>query len=182
MKKPVTENFAGLQLSLRGDLRMGRLSEALKPPGNRKKVADFQENFLRPSRAFNRLQDGLRFAPLACMESGNTSSEPRPQKLMDRVRSAIRLRHYSPRTEEAYVGWIRRFVIFHQKRHPTEMGHAEVRQFLTDLAEKHSVSASTQNQALNALVFLYGSTPIAAWKNGAVRSGEAAEKLAHRAD
>jgi hypothetical protein len=69
--------------------------------------------------------------------------------------SAIRLRHYSPRTEEAYVGWIRRFVIFHQKRHPAEMGDSEVRQFLTDLAEKQSVSASTQNQALNALVSLY---------------------------
>ncbi|PYS33934.1 MAG: hypothetical protein DMG14_30705 [Acidobacteria bacterium] len=89
------------------------------------------------------------------MESGNATIEPKPQKLLDRVRSAIRLRHYSPRTEEAYVGWIRRFVFFHHKRHPTEMGDAEVRQFLSDLAEKQSVSASTQNQALNALVFLY---------------------------
>ena len=91
----------------------------------------------------------------ALMESGNAPSEPKPQKLLDRVRSAIRLRHYSPRTEEAYVGWIRRFVIFHHKRHPTEMGDEEVRQFLSDLAEKRNVSASTQNQALNALVFLY---------------------------
>ena len=89
------------------------------------------------------------------MESVNATGEPKAQKLLDRVRSAIRLRHYSPRTEEAYVGWIRRFVIFHHKRHPTEMGDAEVRRFLTDLAEKQSVSAPTQNQALNALVFLY---------------------------
>jgi site-specific recombinase XerD len=87
------------------------------------------------------------------MESA--TSEPKRQKLLDRVRSAIRLRHYSPRTEEAYAGWIRRFVIFHHKRHPAEMGDVEVGQFLTDLAEKQGVSASTQNQALNALVFLY---------------------------
>ena len=70
------------------------------------------------------------------MQDGNAASEPKPQQLLDRVRSDIRLRHYSPRTEEAYVGWIRRFVIFHRKRHPREMGDAEVRQFLTDLAEK----------------------------------------------
>jgi hypothetical protein len=75
---------------------------------------------------------------LGLMESGSATSEPKPQKLLDRVRSAIRLRHYSPRTEEAYVGWIRRFVIFHHKRHPTEMGDSEVRQFLTDLAEKQA--------------------------------------------
>ena len=75
--------------------------------------------------------------------------------MLQMSRSAIRLRHYSPRTEEAYVGWIRRFVIFHHKRHPRDMGDLEVRRFLTDLAEKQSVSASTQNQALNALVFLY---------------------------
>ncbi len=84
-----------------------------------------------------------------------SSNGPPKQKLLDRVRTAIRLRHYSPRTEEAYVGWVRRLVIFHQKRHPADMGDAEVRQFLTYLAEKLKVSAATQNQALNALVFLY---------------------------
>ena len=89
------------------------------------------------------------------MESESVTSDSRPPKLLDRVRSAIRLRHYSPRTEEAYVCWIRRFVVFHNKRHPAEMGDAEVTQFLTHLAEKRNVSASTQNQALNALVFLY---------------------------
>ena len=89
------------------------------------------------------------------MESANASSPPKSPKLLDRVRSAIHLLHYSRRTEEAYAGWIRRFVIFHRKRHPAEMGDAEVRQFLTYLAEKLEVSASTQNQALNAVVFLY---------------------------
>jgi hypothetical protein len=88
---------------------------------------------------------------LSFMGNMSASSTPRPQKLLDQVRSAIRLRHYSPRTEEAYVGWIRRFVIFQQKRHPAEMGDIEVRQFLTHLAEKLEVSAATQNQALNAL-------------------------------
>jgi integron integrase len=88
------------------------------------------------------------------MESA-TAAEPKQERLLDRVRSAIRLRHYSPRTEESYLGWIRRYIVFHHKRHPSEMGDAEVRQFLTDLAENRTVSASTQNQALNALVFLY---------------------------
>jgi integron integrase len=74
--------------------------------------------------------------------------------LLDCVRDAIRLKHYSPRTEEAYVGWIRRFIIFHGKRHPRELGEAEVTAFLSKLASR-GVSASTQNQALSALLFLY---------------------------
>jgi integron integrase len=65
------------------------------------------------------------------------------------------MKHYSIRTEEAYVHWIRRFILFHNKRHPQEMGTEEVRQFLTDLAVTHRVAASTQNQALSALLFLY---------------------------
>jgi integron integrase len=76
-------------------------------------------------------------------------------KLLDRVRAAIRARHYSLRTEEAYAGWIRRFILFHQKRHPAEMGEAEVNEFLTHLAVKQNVAASTQNQALSAILFLY---------------------------
>jgi integron integrase len=76
-------------------------------------------------------------------------------KLLMQVRQAIRARHYSIRTEEAYLLWIRRFILFHDKRHPQEMGAAEVQQFLTDLALTHHVAASTQNQALSALVFLY---------------------------
>jgi len=71
------------------------------------------------------------------------------------VRAALRIRHYSPRTEEAYVGWIRRFIFFHAKRHPLEMGTAEVARFLSWLAVEGKVSASTQNQALCARLFLY---------------------------
>ncbi len=71
------------------------------------------------------------------------------------VRHAIRARHLSPRTEEAYVHWIRRFIVHHGKRHPREMGAAEVTQFLTDLAVRRPVSASTSNQALSAVLFLY---------------------------
>ena len=79
---------------------------------------------------------------------------PKP-KLLDQVRHAIRLRHYSIRTEEAYVNWSRRFILFHNKRHPNEMGRTEVGAFLTHLAVEGRVAASTQNQALNAIVFLY---------------------------
>jgi hypothetical protein len=80
---------------------------------------------------------------------------PRPPRLLDRVREAIRARHYSRRTEKAYVHWIRRFIFFHGKRHPAEMGAAEVTAFLTSLAVQDTVAASTQNQALSALLFLY---------------------------
>lgn len=76
-------------------------------------------------------------------------------KLLDQVRAAIRLRHYSLRTEEAYVQWIKRFIFFHDKRHPLDMGEKEITQFLSALAVKGHVSASTQNQALCALLFLY---------------------------
>ncbi len=79
----------------------------------------------------------------------------RPQKLMDRVRHAIRLRHYSRRTEEAYVYWIRRYIVFHRKRHPSEMGASDVSAFLEWLAVRQQLSASTQNQALCALLFLH---------------------------
>ena len=78
-----------------------------------------------------------------------------PPRLLDQVRAAIRARHYSPRTEAAYVGWIRRFILFHGKRHPRDMGEAEVVEFLSALATVGQVSASTQNQALGAIVFLY---------------------------
>jgi integrase len=80
---------------------------------------------------------------------------PRQPRLLDRVRLAVRARHYSPRTEKAYVGWIRRFIFFHGVRHPEQMGEAEVTQFLSSLATRGRVSASTQNQALAALLFLY---------------------------
>ena len=82
-------------------------------------------------------------------------SPRRPPRLLDRVCAAARLRHFSPRTEKAYVGWIRRYIFFHGVRHPDEMGSAEVVEFLSDLAVRGSVAASTQNQALAALLFLY---------------------------
>ena len=78
-----------------------------------------------------------------------------PPKLLDRVREAIRTRHYSRRTEEAYVHWIRKYIVFHGKKRPASMGAVEVSAFLTWLAVERQVSASTQNQALSALLFLY---------------------------
>ncbi len=83
------------------------------------------------------------------------SIPPSPPKLLDQVREKIRVRHYSIRTETQYVQWVRRFVLFHDKRHPREMGAAEVEAFLTHLAVEGKVAAATQNQALSALLFLY---------------------------
>lgn len=77
------------------------------------------------------------------------------RKLLDQVRDVARLRHLSLRTEEAYCNWIKRFVLFHNKRHPRDMSSEEITTFLTHLAVEGQVAASTQNQALNALVFLY---------------------------
>ena len=76
-------------------------------------------------------------------------------RLLDQVRERCRVLRYSLRTEKAYVDWVRRFVLFHNKRHPLEMGGVEVEAFLTHLAVARNVSASTQNQALAALLFLY---------------------------
>jgi site-specific recombinase XerD len=81
--------------------------------------------------------------------------ENRPKKLLDQVRDAIRVKHYSYRTEETYVQWIRRYILFHDKRHPKDMQSQEVEAFLTHLATQELVAASTQNQALSALLFLY---------------------------
>ena len=89
-----------------------------------------------------------RWSPIVDAGSG----EPR---LLDRVRLAVRARHYSLRTEEAYVGWVRRFVLFHGKRHPQTMGESEINAFVSDLATRGRVAASTQNQALAAILFLY---------------------------
>jgi len=84
-------------------------------------------------------------------------SATRAPRLLDRVRTVLRTRHYSARTEEAYVHWIRRFILFHDKRHPAELAEADIECFLSDLATARHVSASTQNQALAALLFLYRS-------------------------
>ena len=76
-------------------------------------------------------------------------------KLLDLIRNKIRLKHYSIRTEKAYISWIKRFIYFHNKRHPKDMGREEIEDFLTDLAVNGNVSASTQNQAFNAILFMY---------------------------
>lgn len=83
------------------------------------------------------------------------TEDQKSPKLLDVVRAKLRLKHYSIRTEEAYVDWIRRFIIFHKKRHPKEMGIPEIEAFLTHLAVNANVAASTQNQAFSALIFLY---------------------------
>ena len=80
---------------------------------------------------------------------------PSPPRLLDRVRGKIRLKHYSIRTEEQYANWIKRFILFHGKRHPESMGAPEVEAFLTHLAVEGKVAASTQNQARSAILFLY---------------------------
>ena len=76
-------------------------------------------------------------------------------KLLDQVRNVIRKKHYSIRTEQAYVDWVRRYILFHKKHHPKDMGEKEISQFISHLATDRRVASSTQNQALNAIVFLY---------------------------
>lgn len=85
----------------------------------------------------------------------NPTPNPPKKKLLDQVRDACRLKHYSRRTEDTYVDWIKRYILFHKKRHPQEMGLTEIEQFLTHLAVDLNVAASTQNQAYSAILFLY---------------------------
>ena len=107
-------------------------------------------NLIKPvSRALVVVDGGLNCKP------GTKMPAAKQPKLLEQVRQAIRTRHYSARTEKAYVHWIKRYIFFHNKRHPLEMGEGEVGRFLSALATELRVSASTQNQALNALLFLY---------------------------
>ena len=92
-------------------------------------------------------------SPSALRETSPTG--PSKPRLLDRVRDALRARHYSRRTEDVYVAWIRRYILFHGKRHPADMGAPEITRFLSSLAVEGNVAASTQNQALSALLFLY---------------------------
>jgi integrase len=85
----------------------------------------------------------------------DSSSERKPPRLLDQLRQALRVRHLSRRTEDAYVEWARRFILFHGKRHPSPLGSEAIAAFLNHLAVDREVAGSTQNQALNALVFLY---------------------------
>jgi site-specific recombinase XerD len=98
-----------------------------------------------------------QFPPRPSYSSEIPTATPQPgePRFLDQVANACRLRHLSYRTEQSYVGWVKRFILFQGKRHPRDMGAAEVRAFLTHLARNRGVSASTQNQALNAIVFMY---------------------------
>ena len=89
------------------------------------------------------------------MEKSSTYNQKKPRKLLDQVRDVMRLKHYAFSTERTYTSWIKRFILFHDKKHPKDMGEPEVEAFLTWLAVEKTVSKSTQNQAFNALIFLY---------------------------
>ncbi len=106
----------------------------------------------RPSRVLPNPE--LKLSPSVLAPAGAPPLSRQP-KLLDRLRDALRARHYSPRTEQSYRHWVKRFIFFHHVRHPNEMAEPEVNAFLTHLAVKEKVSASTQNQALSALLFLY---------------------------
>jgi len=92
-------------------------------------------------------------APAGDTDGAGGAAAPR---LLEVVRERIRYRHFSYRTEQAYVGWVRRYIGFHGRRHPREMGAPEIESFLNHLANERNVAASTHNQALSALLFLYG--------------------------
>ena len=92
---------------------------------------------------------------VVCRDLSPMNSSGRPTKFLDLVRERIRLRHLSYTTEKSYIGWIRRFILFHGKKHPQEMGEEHIVAFLSDLAVRRHCSPGTQNQALNALVFLF---------------------------
>src|SRR5262245_18102327 len=100
------------------------------------------------------LSEGQWHGPVSGVRESRPADPSKP-RLLDRVRAAVRIRHYSRRTEEAYVAWIRRYILFHEKRHPLEMSAPELTRFLSSLAIDGKVAASTQNQALSALLFLY---------------------------
>src|SRR5690349_23627746 len=89
------------------------------------------------------------------MDTPPVSSSPKAPRLLDQVRDCLRARHYSLRTEETYLHWIKRFIRFHGKRHPREMGAPEVASFLSHLATELEIAAATQNLALAAILFLY---------------------------
>src|SRR3954464_11466069 len=118
------------------------------PPWPRSKANQFSAPFFFPSsRARRYVHQNMAITATAAAGS--------PPRLLDQVRQHLRVRHYSIRTEQAYVDWIRRFILFHRKRHPGTMAEPEITSFLTHLAADRNVAASTQNQALSALLFLY---------------------------
>ena len=92
---------------------------------------------------------------LAQPKDNKTMPVPHGKKLLDQYRDALRIKHYSARTEETYISWVKDYILYHNKRHPREMGVPEISQFLAHLANTRKISASTQNQALSAILFLY---------------------------
>ena len=116
-------------------------------------IANFE-----PTKCFHSNRRGLplpkSFATISYVPPSTAAVASSP-KLLDRVRWHLRVKHYSIRTEQAYVDWIRRYILFHRKRHPKDMGEREITEFLTHLAVEKSVAASTQNQGFSALLFLY---------------------------
>lgn len=100
-------------------------------------------------------------------------AKPNPPRLLDRVRDTLRRKHYSYRTEQAYIHWIKRYIWFCDRKHPASLGASEVTAFLTHLSRERSVAAATQNQALSALLFLYGEVlevSCRGWMQSSVRS------------
>ena len=98
------------------------------------------------------LEKGVSFKTIKYTNNklkSRTKMNKPPKKLLDQVRELIRLKHYSIRTEQAYVSWIKRFILFHEKKHPNDMGKTEVEEFLSHLATNLNVASSTQNQAFN---------------------------------
>ncbi len=89
------------------------------------------------------------------LDGSSATTVPKPKKLLDQVSEALRTKHYAYRTEQTYVDWIKRYIIFHEKRHPKDMGANEIREFIGHLATERKVATSTQNQAISAILFLY---------------------------
>jgi hypothetical protein len=87
--------------------------------------------------------------------SARPESTPKGKKLLDQYSEFLRNRHYSLRTEKTYIGWVRQYILYHKKRHPREMGVPEINDFITHLVNQRTVAASTQNQAISAILFLY---------------------------
>jgi len=87
--------------------------------------------------------------------SPNNPADPKPKKLLEQVQDALRTKHYSYRTEQTYIDWIKRYILFHQKQHPKDLGVEQIRAFIAHLATERKVATSTQNQALSAILFLY---------------------------
>lgn len=136
---------------------MAKIPRPAKPSAERLCVKfDRTENSVASVHSSCQYESTPKLPPVISPSVSIAPGSPAPApKLLDRVRWHLRVKHYSIRTEAVYLDWIRRFILFHHKRHPNEMGEAEIAAFLTNLAVEGNVAASTQNQALSALLFLF---------------------------